>query len=177
MLSDDDVKWLETLQPGWSPVRLPHMMLEDSFVSGDSSGRRLSLRYFRHDPDRTLRANVIFGPGTQGPPGHAHGGSMAAMLDEALGGAAWMQGHPVVAAELITRFKTMLPLGARCVVEARVNAVDGRKVRVAGRLRQGDGHTVFAEGEALFITLDPKKFGMLASEASQIFSELDEGTT
>ena len=177
MLSDDDVKWLETPQPGWSPVRLPHMILEDSFVSGDSSGHRLSLRYFRHDADRSLRAKVVFGPGTQGPPGHAHGGSMAAILDEAMGGSAWMQGHPVVAAELTTRFKTMLPLGARCVVEAWVSAVEGRKVRVAGRLRQGDGDTVFAEGEALFITLDPKKFGVLASEASRIFSELDEGTS
>jgi acyl-CoA thioesterase FadM len=62
-------------------------------------------------------------------------------------------------------------------VEAWVSAVEGRKVRVAGRLRQGDGDTVFAEGEALFITLDPKKFGVLASEASRIFSELDEGTS
>ena len=175
MLSDDDVKWLETPPPGWSPVRLPHMILEDSFVSGDSSGRRLSLRYFRHDPDRSLRARVIFGPGTQGPPGHAHGGSMAAVLDEAMGGAAWMQGHPVVAAELTARFKTMLPLGARCVVEAWVSAVDGRKVRVAGRLRQGDGDTAFAEGEAVFITLDPKKFGALTSEASRLFPDLDEG--
>lgn len=177
MLSDDDVKWLETLQPDWSPVRLPHMVLEDSFVSGDSSGRRLSLRYFRHNPDRSLRAKVIFGPGTQGPPGHAHGGSMAAILDEAMGGAAWMQGHPVVAAELTTRFRTMLPLGTRCVVEASVSGVDGRKVRVAGRLRQSDSDTVFAEGEALFITLDPKKFGVLASEASRFFTELDEGTS
>ena len=177
LLNDDDVEWLETPPADWSAVRLPHMVLEDSFVSGDRSGRRLSIRYFRHDPDRTLRAKVLFGPGTQGPPGHAHGGSMAALLDEAMGGAAWMQGHPVVAAELTTRFKTMLPLGARCVVEAWVSAVDGRKVRVAGRLRGSDGDTVYAEGEALFITLDPKKFGVLASEASQIFSELDEGAS
>jgi acyl-coenzyme A thioesterase PaaI-like protein len=177
MLSDDDVKWLETPAPGWSPVRLPHMILEDSFVSGDSSGGRLSLRYFRHDPDRSLRAKVRFGPGTQGPPGHAHGGSIAAVLDEAMGGAAWMQGHPAVAAELTTRFRIMLPLGARCVVEAWVSGVDGRKVRVAGRLVRSEGDTVYAEGEALFIALDPKKFGVMASEASRIFSELDEGTS
>jgi acyl-coenzyme A thioesterase PaaI-like protein len=102
---------------------------------------------------------------------------MAALLDEAMGGAAWMEGHPVVAAELTTRFKTMLPLGTRCVVEAWVIAVDGRKVRVAGRLRMSDDDTVYAEGEALFITLDPKRFGGLASEASRIFSELDEGAS
>ena len=49
-----------------------------------------SIHYFRTGPDRSLRAKVLFGPGTQGPPGHAHGGSMAAVLDEAMGGAAWM---------------------------------------------------------------------------------------
>ena len=173
MLSDDDVTWLETPQRDWSRLRLPHMVLADSFVSGDSTGHRLSLRYFRHDPDRSLRAKVLFGRGTQGPPGHAHGGSMAAVLDEAMGGAAWMQGDPVVAAELTIRFKTMLPLGARCVVEAWVSGVAGRKVSVAGRLTRSDGDTVYAEGEALFITLDPKKFGVLASEASRIFSEVD----
>lgn len=176
MLSDDDVTWLETPLPGWSPVQLPNMFLEDSFVSGDSSGHRISLRYFRHEPDQSLRAKVIFGPGTQGPPGHAHGGSMAAILDDAMGGAAWAQRHPVVAAELITRFKTMLPLGSRCVVEAWVSSVDGRKVRVAGRIVHGDGDTVFAEGEALFITLDPAKFGLMPSDAAQLFSNPDEHT-
>lgn len=177
MLSDDDLKWLDAPATDWSAVQLPHVLLEDNFVSGDSSGRRLSVRYFRNDPDRSLRAKVLFGPAAQGPPAHAHGGSMAAILDEAMGGAAWMQGHPVVAAELTTRFKVMLPLGTRCIVEAWVSHVDGRKVRVAGRLKQNGGDIIYAEGEALFIALDPKKFGALALEASRIFSDLDEGTS
>ena len=177
MLSDDDLRWLETPPTDWSPVRLPHMVLEDSFVSGDCSRRRLSIHYFRNGPDRSLRAKVLFGPGTQGPPGHAHGGSMAAVLDEAMGGAAWMQGHPVVAAELTTRFRLMLPLGTRCIVEARVGHVDGRKVRVAGKLSQSGGDIIYAEGEALFIALDPKKFGPMALEVSRIFSNLDEGAS
>lgn len=164
-----DVAWLEAPQEGWSAVRLPHAVIGESFVSGDSSGRRLTVRYFRDDSEDCLRAKVFFGPGTQGPPGHAHGGSMAAMLDEAMGGAAWMKGHRAVAAELTTRFKAMLPLGARCIVEARVVSAEGRKVRVAGRLLDVKGVT-YAEGEALFITLDPEKFGALASEASRIFA-------
>jgi acyl-CoA thioesterase FadM len=88
-----------------------------------------------------------------------------------------MQGHPVVAAELTTRFKVMLPLGTRCIVEARVGHVDGRKVRVVGKLRQSDGDIIYAEGEALFIALDPKKFGPMALEVSRIFSDLDEGAS
>ena len=44
------------------------------------------------------------GPPIEGPPGHAHGGSMAAVLDEAMGAAAWMEGHLVVAVRLATSF-------------------------------------------------------------------------
>ena len=176
MLSDDDLKWLKVSKEGWSLVHPPHSMMRDSFVSGDTSGRRLSIRYFRDNADRSLRAKVLFGPGTQGPPGHAHGGSMAAVLDEAMGGAAWMQGHPVVAAELTTRFKTMLPLGTRCVVEACVSSVEGRKVRVTGRIMSDDDGTTYAEGDALFVLVDSRKFGELAAEASSIFAAIDEGT-
>ncbi len=120
---------------------------------------------------------MVFGPGAQGPPGHAHGGSMAAILDEAMGGAAWIEGHPVVAAELTMQFRKMLPLGTRCVVEAKVSGVDGRKVRVVGRLTQSEGDTVYAEAGALFIALDPEKFGPMVSEASQLFSEPDENAS
>lgn len=172
MINDDDRRWVDTPEGGWTRVLLPHMVLEESFVSGDSSGQRLTVRYYRHDADRHLIAKVLLGPGAQGPPGHAHGGSMASLLDEVMGGAAWMAGYPAVAAELTTRFKTMLPLGTRIVVEARVESTDGRKVRTKGLVRDEQGVT-YADGEALFITLDPKKFGALATEAAVIFAELE----
>ena len=147
---------------------LPSAVGHESYVSGDASGRRLSVRYFRDLDASSLIAKAVFGPGTQGPPGHAHGGSMAALLDEAMGAAAWMQGHRAVAAELTVRFRSMLPLGTRAVVRARVIRVEGRKVGVKGTLTDGR-QTLFAEGEALFVTLDPARFGPLAEDASRIF--------
>ena len=168
MLSRDDIDWLDAAESGWQPLALPAAVGHESYVSGDSSGRRLSVRYFR-DPDASsLIAKAVFGPGTQGPPGHAHGGSMAALLDEAMGAAAWMEGHRAVAAELTVRFRTMLPLGSRALVRARVIAVEGRKVSVKGALMD-ERHGMFAEGEALFVTLDPARFGPLAEDASRVF--------
>ena len=108
MISDGE--WLQQAQPGWTAVEFPHEIVQDNFVSGDTNGRRLTVRYFRSDAEACLVAKVLFGPEAQGPPGHAHGGSMAALLDELMGGAAWMSGHMVVSAELTIRFKTMLPL-------------------------------------------------------------------
>lgn len=98
---------------------------------------------------------------------------MAALLDEAMGSAAWMSGHMSVAAELTTRFRSMLPLGTRCIMDARVASVDGRKIRTSGLLRDEVGR-VYTEGDALFITVDPDKFGALTTEASSLFAELGE---
>lgn len=169
MTEQDDTAWLDAQVDGWTPVTLPTALSQESFVSGDSSGRRLRVRYFQLDEDRTLRAKALFGPGTQGPPGHAHGGSMAALLDEALGGAAWMHGHQSVAAELNTRFRMMLPIGVRCVVCARICSVEGRKVRVEGSLKGLDGK-VYAEADALFVTLDFAKFGVPADLITRMFA-------
>jgi hypothetical protein len=49
-------------------------------------------------------------------------------------------------------------------VTARVETIEGRKVRVSGRLEGSDG-TVFAEGEALFLALDPARLGDLTARA------------
>lgn len=137
-----------------------------SFVSGDPGGARLRIRYFRRSADGALLGNVWFGPDAQGPPGHAHGGSMAAVLDEAMGASAWLSGHAVVAAQITIQFRRMLPLGTIARLEAWVDVVNGRKVTTRGRLVDDRGET-FAEGEGLFIQLGLDRFTALASEAAK----------
>lgn len=134
--------------PGWRPLE---PQPERSFVSGDPAGDRLRVRYFQ-DPAERVCARAWFGPGAVGPPGHAHGGAMAAVLDEAMGVAAWVAGHPVVAGRLAVDFRRMLPLGTVASVTTDVHAVEGRKVRVTARLANDEGATV-AEAEAVFIQL------------------------
>ena len=145
--------------PDWAP--LEPLRLEGgrgSFVSGDPEGETLRVAYFRRVSDGRLVGRAWFGPGSAGPPGHAHGGSMAAVLDEAMGAAAWAAGHIAVAASLRTDFRALLPLGTDALLEAWVERREGRKVWTAGFLRGDDG-TVFAEATALFIRLDPDSVG------------------
>lgn len=150
----------------WTPLRLPTDVGIVSYVSGEPEGERLRVRYYR-DPVGRLRARVWFGPGTQGPPGHAHGGSIAAILDEAMGGATWMAGHPTVALELTSRFRRLIPLGTVATLTAEFTGPHGRKLSTRGRLEGPDG-TLYAEGEALFLVLDPSRFGALANRAREI---------
>ena len=136
-----------------------------SFVSGEPDGDRLRVRYFRRERDGALVGKIWFGPGAEGPPAHAHGGSMAAVLDEAMGAAAWMAGHRVVAAQLDTSFRRMLPLGTDATLEAWVERVDERKVCTRGWLLDGEGQP-FAEARALFLKIDPARFKILLKKVS-----------
>lgn len=159
-------------EPGWTPI--DPFRLEGgagSFVTG--GGRpgqppecaRLRVRYFLRDGDGRLVGRAWFGLGAQGPPGHAHGGAIAAVLDEAMGAAAWVAGHIAVAARLDTNFQRMVPLGTDATLEARVEREEGRKIWTAGTLVDAGG-TPFASATGLFIELPPDRFRPLLDQAA-----------
>lgn len=162
---------LTTLEPdlspldGWHTIEpLPGTERTNVYVAGEPDGQRIRVRYYRRESDDAIVAPSWFGPGCEGPPGHAHGGSLAALLDELMGVAAWNDGHAVVLARLTTHNRAMLPL--RCVVlgEAHVVSVDGRKVQVKSKLVGADGR-VFVEGEGLFVTVGLERFRELFEQS------------
>lgn len=141
-------------EAGWTPFDAPSLVGESlRFVSGEPDGNRFRVRYYR-DGEEHLQARVWFGPETEGPPGHAHGGSVAAVLDEALGLAAWAAGYSIVVGNLNVNFRNLLPLQKVVTVESRVVSAEGRKVMVHGRISCGE--TVYAEAECLCITIPVK---------------------
>src|SRR5688500_1674950 len=87
-----------------------------------------------------------------GPPGHVHGGAMAAALDEAMGAVCWMNGHKVVAATISVNFLAMLPIETETILDAHIERIDGRKISTRAALTNPAGQTV-AEGQGLFIVL------------------------
>ncbi len=141
-------------EQGWEAFNAP-ALIGDSlrFVSGDLTGKRFRMRYFR-DQNNNLVARVWFGPEAEGPPGHAHGGSMAAVLDEVLGLAGWASGHAVVVGNLNISFRNLLPLQTVVQVESEVVSVKGRKIMVHGRIF-GPDNVTYASAECLCITIKP----------------------
>src|SRR4029434_9585851 len=137
-----------TAEPGWIPVE-PFPSPEDTFLS---DGDRVRLAYFRKPGEPDLYAKAWFGAKTMGPPGHVHGGAMAATLDEAMGAVCWMNGHRVVAATITISFLSMLPIETETIVEARIDRVDGRKDHLRSTLKTPSG-LVVAEGSGLFVIL------------------------
>lgn len=148
-------------EPGWRPITTPvKTPRAPAFLRGGPALGRLRVAWFEREADGAVVGRVWFGPGTEGPPGHAHGGSIAAVLDEAMGAAVWHAGHPVVAANLSVDFRRMLPLGTDATFEAHVTHKDGRKIRSSGRIVSPSGE-VFAEGNGLYIELTPEQVALL----------------
>jgi len=174
-MTQDDLLWLDEPETGWESASLPFLALKDTFLSGDPSLHRLLVRYYLCGPGRILCGKILSGEAAQGPPGHVHGGGQAAILDEAMGGAAWLAGHPVVAARLEIDFRAMLPIGERALVHAEVTGVTGRKIQTSARLTDTDGSQVFCRGIGLFITLDPDQIDRLPRAAAEIVAQARAG--
>ena len=84
-----------------------------------------------------------------GPPGKAHGGVVATILDEALGVAATAAGATGLTAGLNLSYKAATPYGVELSVRARYTGSEGRKHFATGELTHGTA--VCAVAEAVFV--------------------------
>jgi acyl-coenzyme A thioesterase PaaI-like protein len=144
-------------ESGWEPV-VPFPSPEGTFLH---EGDRVRIAYFRKPSESQLYAKAWFGRKTMGPPGHVHGGAMAAALDEAMGAVCWMNHHKTVAASISVKFIAMLPLETETILEARIDRADGRKISTRASLTSPAGQIV-SEAEGLFIVLKPHSLRALA---------------
>ena len=152
--------------PGWTETPLPPDRKNNSFVSGRPDGDVLRVRYYLDQATGQRVARAWFGPGAEGPPGMAHGGSLAAVLDEAMGNNCWIQGYKVLAGTLTIRYRQSLPLGSTAVVRTRIERVDGRKVHTWGGVFAPDG-ALCTEAEGIFIQLTAEQQAAFAEAASR----------
>jgi acyl-coenzyme A thioesterase PaaI-like protein len=148
---------IATAEPGWVACQ-PFPSPEGTFLA---EGDRVRLAYFRKPGEPVLYAKAWFGTKTMGPPGHVHGGAMAATLDEAMGAVAWMNTYQCVAATIKISFLEMLPVETETTVEASIDRVEGRKIHLRATLTNPGG-TIVAEGTGLFIVLRNERLRELA---------------
>ncbi|MEM9033279.1 MAG: PaaI family thioesterase [Actinomycetota bacterium] len=105
-----------------------------------------------------------FGAAYEGPPGHVHGGYIAAAFDELLGMAQSLTGNPGMTGTLTVRYRTPTPLHEELRLVGMVDEVDGRKIFTSGRMYAGDRLT--AEADGVFVSIDFERMAMLAEERS-----------
>lgn len=101
--------------------------------------------------DDAYTARYTFRKHQQGPPGVAHGGAIASLLDEAMTAAVMNSGYfPSFTVKLNIDYRSPVYLDTEVVVSAKIVSVDDRKIRLSAAVQLDDG-TVASEANGLFI--------------------------
>ena len=93
-----------------------------------------------------VEGTVTFGPAYEGPPGHAHGGYVAAMFDELLGRGL---NQPGFTAWLHVEYRKPTPLELPLTLKAWRDRTERRKIWIKGECWAGG--MLLTEAEGLFI--------------------------
>lgn len=141
-----------------------------SFVSGRRAERAMNVRYFLND-NGDLKARVFFETGSEGPPGHAHGGATAAVIDEAMGLACWFKMIPVVTKTLTTHFIKMIPIGTEAVITTEITEGEGRDLITRSSLFDSKSGVEYASGEGIYSRISLSKL----SGMTDLKIEMPEG--
>jgi acyl-coenzyme A thioesterase PaaI-like protein len=92
----------------------------------------------------------------QGAPGIAHGGLVAAALDEAVGLLATWYAFPSVTARIFVRFRKPVPINTEVQVRARIDDARGRRIHATASIT--DGEIVLAETRAALLHVPLEHF-------------------
>jgi acyl-coenzyme A thioesterase PaaI-like protein len=152
---------LEPVTPAWAPAVpafFEHMLPEDFFPFSPMIGRYNALAppVAVEVIDGAVHGTANLDAAYEGPPGCVHGGVIAAMFDELLGVANISAGVGAMTGTLTITYRSPTPLKTDLTFSAKVQGVDGRKVRTMGTIHSGE--RLCAEADGIFILVDHSKF-------------------
>lgn len=142
---------------------LSHGALNRCFGCGQTNRSGLRLKFFV-DEEHTIVCRVRLARRFEGPPGHAHGGIIATLLDEAMSKANRQFGVLAMTRQMEVEYLKPVPLGVRLMLTGRHTGASERKHYCEAQLANEDGD-VLARGKGLFIAVDP---GMLDRETRRL---------
>jgi uncharacterized protein (TIGR00369 family) len=105
-------------------------------------------------PDGEVEGRFFVKQDHQGPPGYAHGGVLAAALDEAMALLLYDDGTLALTTRLEVELHAPAPVGAFVQVRARIEHADERRVRLAAEARGEDGGRL-ASARGTFVRVSP----------------------
>ena len=148
--------WDEHLEHEWNVGDELPSHNDGCMICGSDSASSPLLEPFKVLDDSRVGTRVRFDQRHQGAPFYAHGGVVAAVLDDACGYVSYLVLRMFVTAHLEVDYRRPVVLGDEYEVEARCVGIDGRKIRIDAWLRDSDG--LVAEGAALMVSVDLEHF-------------------
>ena len=135
-------------------IPLAHGTQNHCFGCGDANAQGLQLKFYVDAEGRVL-CRFQLAMHFQGPPGYAHGGIIATLLDEAMSKATRGRGITAMTRQMSIEYLRPVPLGRKLVLEGHSALDAGRKQRCSAELRDAEG-TVLAKATGLFIEVNPE---------------------
>lgn len=114
--------------------------------------------------DQNVTGKIMFHERHEGPPGHAHGGSIATVMDELMGCAAFVKGYMALAAHLELDYRKPVPLHTPMIGTTEVVREGNRSVHVKGQLMRADNQQLLVESSAVFVHIGGDKFMQMSDE-------------
>ena len=132
----------------------PHQFFSDSVVSGGSNPMGLGAYLWREGDVSFMRATL--GKAFEGAPGRAHGGIVAALIDETMGLVLALNDVLAYTVQLDISYLAPTPINEQLLAKAWLTKRDGRKLTVGATVQAGTTDVASATG--LFISVQPQKF-------------------
>ncbi|HEY6446957.1 MAG TPA: PaaI family thioesterase [Acidobacteriaceae bacterium] len=132
---------------------LGHGALNRCFGCGLENRSGLRLQFFT-DPEGQIVCQARLARRFAGPPGHAHGGIIATLLDEAMSKANRARNVVAMTRHMEVHYLRPVPLGAPLTLTARHLDMQGRRHHCEAQIRNEAGETL-ATAKGLFVAIPP----------------------
>jgi uncharacterized protein (TIGR00369 family) len=133
--------------------------LNRCFACGKDNPQGMRLKFYIDEQTRQAVCKFKLTRRYQGPPGHAHGGIIATILDEAMGKVNKLGQVFALTRAMNVEYLKPVPLGKPLIVTARQQHADGREHINMAKITDDKGQ-VLARSTGKFIAVDPA--GMFA---------------
>ena len=121
---------------------------------GDNAGG-MKLTFEQDNVNRKIVGRFVLGERYQGGGGFAHGGIIAALLDEAMGKVCRFREVRAVTAELTVEYLKPVNVQHEIIVEGRETEQKGRNLFMLGEIRNAAGD-ILARSRARFVVISRK---------------------
>lgn len=132
------------------------MPKNECFGCGKDNPDGMHLEFEFDEAKHQAVCELVLSKRYQGPPGHAHGGIIATILDEAMGKVNKLRSVIALTKRMEVQYLKPVPLGKELTIVGFEKSLNGREHLNGAEIRNADGE-VLARSEGLFIAIDPAK--------------------
>ncbi len=143
---------------------LTHGAPHHCFGCGEANRTGLRLKFFVDEQQQVI-ARVRLARRFEGPPGHAHGGVIATLLDEAMSKANRLHEVTAMTRQMEIEYLRPVPLRQPLTIVGRRLSQQGRKNYCEAEIVDESG-SILARAKALFIAVDRNRLLLATSQKS-----------